>query len=107
MTEQLKPCPFCGSNSFSVFDNLSAIVCNACRMSSPVLQTKEEVVKFWNTRVPVENPAVTTRQCAKCLYEFYDYEVTPYLLNNEVCTNVPVFLCNECFKGLPPKEQIV
>lgn len=61
MSEELKPCPFCGSDKVEVWDDGSFIyvLCDNCRTSSSYLyyqNTREEskrtqeVIKAWNTR---------------------------------------------------------
>lgn len=54
--EDLKPCPFCGSDKLRVhaFDGCTeylAIVCTVCDASGPLTDDEEEVaVKSWNKR---------------------------------------------------------
>lgn len=57
MTEELKPCPFCGG-IYQLIDDPSAIdiavVCNAndggCGSSSGHYRSQEEAIKYWNKR---------------------------------------------------------
>jgi hypothetical protein len=59
MSEELKPCPFCGSKSVSVEDNGDVcVVCNACGgMWYPGISDLDydserfETIKLWNERV--------------------------------------------------------
>lgn len=58
MNNELKPCPFCGSEAKPVFrDNLNChyVTCSNeeecwCGMTCPV-STKEEAIAIWNRRV--------------------------------------------------------
>lgn len=51
--EELKPCPFCGSNVKLTNDDDEYfwITCNSCEISTKVFMTREEVVETWNKRV--------------------------------------------------------
>lgn len=56
MTEELKPCPFCGGNRFEPFHNgehAHYFICE-CTAESPYKNSKEEAIKAHNTR-PVED----------------------------------------------------
>lgn len=53
MSEELKSCPFCGSDDLYIPhpEHVFAwILCNACDTEGPVKNTKEEAITAWNTR---------------------------------------------------------
>jgi len=59
--EELKPCPFCGGKA-ELFNYLSNhlskerfwIACIACTADVPSTESKEDILKRWNTR-PIED----------------------------------------------------
>lgn len=62
MRNELKPCPFCGTNHIRLGggENINGnpfwyICCNECGCSQWGGKNKEEVVKNWNTRVQSEH----------------------------------------------------
>ena len=55
MTEELKPCPFCGgeAETFNPFDNIAGtwcVICCECACASGFEQTETEATEAWNTR---------------------------------------------------------
>lgn len=53
MTNELKPCPFCGSEAklFTARGKCNQIVrCLECNVSPGYRQTKKEAIEAWNTR---------------------------------------------------------
>ena len=50
--EELKPCPFCGSQNFWVDITADGwvIVCNGCLAQSPAGTTQADVERKWNWR---------------------------------------------------------
>jgi Lar family restriction alleviation protein len=53
MSEELKPCPFCGSNDITQeFCNTPwrYIGCNQCEEEGPPADSHGEAVRLWNTR---------------------------------------------------------
>jgi len=59
MTDELKPCPFCGSKRVKVMQ-LSGTknkyaACLNCKATSNVAEREEDVVYLWNKRVEVKN----------------------------------------------------
>lgn len=56
MSEQLKPCPFCGSEAY-VLDamNESWVVCkrDKCHASGPTRNFSGSAIKAWNGRTPI------------------------------------------------------
>ncbi len=62
MSEQLKPCPFCGGRETSVCerDNLHFVMCDNCTAEGPAMegvQSRLDAAKEWNRRTP--SPAST------------------------------------------------
>lgn len=57
MSEQLKPCPFCGSKLVSVWSG-RLVVCHTCGCEGPVFDRKgndtEDYVAEWNRRAEVQ-----------------------------------------------------
>ena len=52
MSEELKPCPFCGSNEIYSSPHIALIVCKKCRCWGPNTGTTEaEAVSAWNRRI--------------------------------------------------------
>ena len=60
MSEELKPCPFCGGEAgvFNVADygdhpiHDKEVVCLVCEFSSGAFDTTEKAVEAWNRRTP-------------------------------------------------------
>ena len=58
MSEELKPCPFCSCGTVELEvvsmnnESISWVHCNGCSACGPEIDTKENAVKFWNTRAP-------------------------------------------------------
>ncbi len=53
MSEELKPCPFCGSKNIRIWDNdniLPWVQCNDCLTSIATRETREEAITAWNRR---------------------------------------------------------
>ena len=55
MTDELKPCPFCGEQEFiSVRNGMNAVaawvICNNCGCYGPTEDTKAEAITAWNRR---------------------------------------------------------
>lgn len=51
--DELKPCPFCGSNynhAVCVYGEEYYIECLACTTCGPSGETKEEAIEVWNRR---------------------------------------------------------
>jgi len=61
MTEELKACPFCSCGTIELevvsMDNnsISWGHCNGCSAFGPEIDTKENAIKFWNTRTAPQN----------------------------------------------------
>ena len=54
---KLKPCPFCGGEAKLHHNSLTdkfKVWCSECDCRTDVYSDKEEVVKCWNTRKPME-----------------------------------------------------
>ena len=58
MSEQLKPCPFCGGADIRPFDN--SVVCNSCSASGPDLghcvgaECRNDAIAAWNRRAEAQ-----------------------------------------------------
>lgn len=55
MSEELKPCPFCGSSDV-VLQNLTDeddnyVSCNSCEVQQIATHTRDMAIKAWNRRV--------------------------------------------------------
>jgi len=53
MSEQLKPCPFCGKGTVSVFYNQNHFFfghCSTCDSTGPKGATVEKAKELWNAR---------------------------------------------------------
>ena len=55
MSEELKPCPFCGGKAhFGENHDYHTICCNDCWYNIGASENKNTVIKHWNTR-PIED----------------------------------------------------
>ena len=61
MTDNLKPCPFCGGNNVGVFNwevtfqgDYFKAYCEDCDFELKPQMTEEEAIKAWNTRKPMD-----------------------------------------------------
>ena len=55
MTEELKPCPFCGGEAKCIeFYGLYHVICCNCHIAGKDCSTRESAVSAWNSR-PIEN----------------------------------------------------
>lgn len=67
MTEELKPCPFCGASAQVAemprgFRNYFALECAMCSGEGPPGKTSAEAIAAWNRRAPVVvTPEMTKR----------------------------------------------
>jgi Lar family restriction alleviation protein len=54
MPDELKPCPFCGGEAFSMMDDQSndVIVCATCWAKTDGKDTQDQVIAAWNRRTP-------------------------------------------------------
>lgn len=57
MSEELKPCPFCGSKNIRLWEKTTSpwVQCEKCLSSTATGYTKEEAVENWNRRANDEN----------------------------------------------------
>lgn len=54
MTDELKPCPFCGGKArvkCSIKEDLWGVACYKCECCTKVFFSEEEAVEAWNRRV--------------------------------------------------------
>ena len=70
MTENLKRCPFCGSEAKCIeFYGLYHVICCNCYIAGKDCSTRESAVSAWNNR-PIEDDAVkyepTRYSCRAC-----------------------------------------
>lgn len=52
MSEQLKPCPFCGAEPREEWNGGRQILCEVCGVGTSVEDTPEKALAVWNTRAP-------------------------------------------------------
>jgi Lar family restriction alleviation protein len=90
MWNELKPCPFCGSNNIVIYDKsfnsgpYYDIFCRDCQASvrfADESETEESAVNMWNTRIAPERKPMTldeaiehceevaTKNCSECAEE--------------------------------------
>lgn len=52
MSVKLKPCPFCGSEVIMLIRDrfIHEVLCQKCGVKSRVFPSKEQAIKWWNTR---------------------------------------------------------
>lgn len=50
MTNELKPCPFCGGKAELKNDLQDRVVCTDCRANGPYFLTSNDAIEAWNTR---------------------------------------------------------
>lgn len=65
MSEELKPCPFCGSSriSFSSHQIGIAVGCDSCGAVSEIKGSKEQCAEAWNRRAQPADAEVVQRYC--------------------------------------------
>lgn len=61
--EQIKPCPFCGSEN--LFVGWCYVTCNNCHTAGPFAANKEEAVNLWNA-APRKEDVEMEKNCANC-----------------------------------------
>lgn len=49
MSEELKPCPFCGGEAV-IFKYYWQVRCEECMAETSIFETREEAIKAWNRR---------------------------------------------------------
>lgn len=48
MSDELRPCPFCGSGNVSISTTIMRCHCNGCGAHGPVGDHKDKAIKLWN-----------------------------------------------------------
>ena len=79
MSEELKPCPFCGQKAVydikgqeeSTYSDVS-VICLCCQSRSDFYKTKIEAAKAWNKR-----SFEALKPCPNCGSQAYIFEETP------------------------------
>lgn len=58
MTEELKPCPFCGSDDVEALDmeGKHYVACYDCALEGPFHDSRAEAVAAWNRRAAIAAP---------------------------------------------------
>ena len=71
MSEELKPCPFCGGEAKGQYGwmgyNCHQIVCSKCGTMTEGANTYEEAAEKWNQRT-TKKPRVEAQSCFECEY---------------------------------------
>jgi len=55
MSDELKPCPFCGGKPNlheNIFASVVGITCTKCFTTQTMLPNRKKVIKKWNRRTP-------------------------------------------------------
>ena len=71
MTLDLKPCPFCGAESFRLYSDGHAIQCGRCDAGGPQLHETEKdqtAEHAWNTRHVPEPSEADVERVARAIY---------------------------------------
>jgi Lar family restriction alleviation protein len=74
MSEELKPCPFCGSSSLRRDRVAEVIICNKCGAEGPTFLHNGTVVDQWNERRHPKYKDCLTYPTNKIIYENRFYE---------------------------------
>lgn len=110
MDEQLKPCPFCGSNDIIIWDNPPeeqhpmqhwAVKCRICSAAIDGYRTRDIAIQTWNDRStsrPVANKAevyaAITRERA-----FQDWKWGPLAVNSHTIAEWLMIMESELFEA--------
>jgi len=57
MSQELKPCPFCGSTNLNVTAESSYVMCYGCDADGPVTRPSTAAIAAWNNRPAPAPPA--------------------------------------------------
>ena len=52
MSEELKPCPFCGATGLELFHAYRFMKCEKCGAEGPVENAEHNAIEIWNDRTP-------------------------------------------------------
>lgn len=83
MSNELKPCPFCGGDASLIVktffgfpeEEIYTVACNDCKSQSCYSDDRKETVKVWNTRpVKDETYRLLKRQCNICKLKDHETE---------------------------------
>jgi len=55
MSEELKPCPFCGGHAEHIYYDGSSVICASCDVQTQVFATEQEAIEAWNQRHGVKD----------------------------------------------------
>jgi Lar family restriction alleviation protein len=84
MSDELKPCPFCGNKDIQRYNYVNEkfrVTCRDCRNTTKDWDGVDDAIEKWNTRV---DPSPKWTYCEDALPERYDdYLIT--LANQSVC----------------------
>lgn len=60
MTNELKPCPFCGGEAYAVdaLEKRAHAVCDTCHASTAYYFSEAEAIEAWNTRAEPQKVAI-------------------------------------------------
>ena len=92
MSDELKPCPFCGGEADVVFpefedNNHGTVMCMTCFATSPDKENWKEAVTAWNTRTD----AIAPQQAAEVLLASPDLELVTRAAGDEALEHVQAF----------------
>lgn len=94
MSEELKPCPFCGGKNMRIWNTSTPRVsCDDCLANTAYGETKEEAIEQWNRRADKLEGQPTAYDVDKVVEQLENYaneemlyyKGTPYEKCIEVC----------------------
>lgn len=104
MSEELKPCPFCGGKNMRIWNTSRPWVsCDDCLANTAYGETKEEAIEQWNRRADKLEGQPTAYDVDKAVEQLEDYgnEETHYYKNTpyEKCIEECIGKAIEIVKG--------